>query len=78
MKNDVRPNLVEEYMNLLLSRIETAEINEHEWWRKLELILGDSVDSQRQGAHWEIYQYPPLSKINKYHINTDYFLQIAP
>ena len=48
MKNDVRPNLVEEYMNLLLSRIETAEINEHEWWRKLELVLGDSVDSQRE------------------------------
>ena len=48
VKNDVRPNLVEEYMNLLLSRIETAEINEHEWWRKLELDLGDSVDSQRE------------------------------
>ena len=48
MKNDVRPNLVEEYMNLLLSRIETVKINEHDWWRKLELVLGDSVDSQRE------------------------------
>ena len=34
--------------------------------------------NQVQGAHWEIYQYPPLSKINKYPTNTDYFVQIAP
>ena len=31
-----------------------------------------------QCAHWEIYQYPPLSKINKYPTKPDYFLHIAP
>ena len=31
-----------------------------------------------QCGQWEIYQYPPISKINKYPLNTDLFLQIAP
>jgi len=31
-----------------------------------------------QCDQWGIYQYLPLSKINKYPPNTDLFLQIAP
>ena len=48
-----------------------------------EMFVAEDVPEMKQPpqiqcAHWEMYQYPPLSKINKYPTNTNYFLQIAP
>ena len=41
-------------------------------------LLISLAKSKIQCHHWEIYQQPLLSKINKYHPNIDCFLQIDP